>query len=100
MITTTTRAARADAREKGDAARGAILFHSPALGCVKCHGTHSRESSLGPDLSTWKRQVDDGHLIDSVHRPSVVIEPRYRSLQILTSDGQTFAGVVSAARHG
>ena len=86
----------ADARELGDAARGAILFHSPGLGCVKCHGGESDPPSFGPDLSDWKRAVDDVHLIESVLRPSAFIEPRYRSLQLVTSDGRTLTGVQRA----
>ncbi len=82
----------ADAREKGDAMRGAFLFHSPGLGCVKCHGASRSDSSLGPDLSSWKKAVDDVHLVESVLRPSKKIDPQYRSLMVVTSDGRTLAG--------
>jgi putative heme-binding domain-containing protein len=83
----------ADAREKGDATRGAFLFHSPGLGCVKCHGTNPRETSFGPDLSSWKKDVDDNHLVESVLRPSEKIDPQYQSLMIVTNDGRTLTGV-------
>ncbi len=86
----------ADAREKGDATRGAFLFHSPGLGCVKCHGTSPSETSFGPDLASWKKTVDDNHLAESVLQPSKKIDPQYQSLMVVTSDGRTLAGVQRA----
>ena len=82
----------ADAREKGNADRGALLFHSPGLGCVKCHATSDKEG-FGPDLSVWKRKVDDTHIVDSVLRPSAHIEPAFRNLRVVTVDGQTLIGL-------
>ena len=83
----------ADAREKGDSSRGAFLFHSPGLGCAKCHVADATEKSFGPDLSLWKRSVSDVHLVESVLRPSAKIEPQYQSLTILTGDGRTISGI-------
>ena len=51
----------ADAREKGDPARGAVIFHSPRIGCIKCH-SNTDLSGFGPNLTHWKRKVDDEHL--------------------------------------
>ena len=48
----------ADAREKGNPTRGAIIFHSPGTGCAKCHSTIDK-TGFGPNLSVWKRKVDD-----------------------------------------
>ncbi len=83
----------ADAREKGDATRGALLFHSPGLGCAKCHDQRQTPAGLGPDLAKWQQSVDDGHLVESVLQPSRKIEPAYRSLLIVTGDGQTLTGI-------
>jgi putative heme-binding domain-containing protein len=84
----------ADARELGDASRGALLFHLPGMGCVRCHD--GGPDSLGPDLSSWSRRVDDLHLVESVLRPSARIEDRYRSRLIVTADGRTLAGIERA----
>ncbi|MGI9474387.1 MAG: DUF6797 domain-containing protein [Rubripirellula sp.] len=84
----------ADAREKGDAKRGALLFHSPGIGCAKCHA-NQLEDGFGPNLSLWRRKVDDYHIVDSVLRPSAHIQPEYRNLRVLTSDGRTFIGIQS-----
>ena len=83
----------ADAREKGDAAKGAILFFSPGVGCAKCHDGDPRGRGFGPDLSAWKRKVDDDHLVESVLRPSTKIEQAYQSLMLLTSDGRSIVGI-------
>lgn len=86
----------ADAREKGDPSRGALLFHSPGVGCVKCHGENASQASFGPKLFDWKRQVDDNHLVESVLRPGAKIEPAYRTTVLVTGDGQTISGIVRA----
>lgn len=83
----------ADAREKGDAARGAFLFHSPGLGCVKCHDPNQSAASFGPNLSSWADKVDDNHLIESVLRPAAKIDPKYRTSILVTSDGKTLTGI-------
>ena len=82
----------ADAREKGDPKRGALLFHSPGIGCAKCHQLEG-ESGFGPNLCRWQRKVDDKHVVDSVLRPSDHIEPQFRNLRILTTDGRTLVGL-------
>ena len=38
------------ARERGDAARGAVLFFQPFLTCAKCHDGDTG-TQLGPDLA-------------------------------------------------
>lgn len=93
----------ADARELGDRSRGAFLFHSPGVGCAKCHvatkvveagaAETSRDNALGPDLASWKRSVDDRHLIESVLQPSAKIEPDYQSIQVITVDGRPIVGI-------
>ena len=83
----------ADSSELGDSARGAFLFHSPSLGCAKCHATFQETKTLGPDLAVWQRTVDDRHLIESVLHPSAKMEPPYQSRQIITADGRSLTGI-------
>lgn len=82
----------ADAREKGDPSRGAIVFHSPRTGCAKCHST-TDTTGFGPNLSVWQRKVDDQHLVRSVLNPSAHIEPKYQNIRVLTADGHTLVGL-------
>ena len=83
----------ADSRELGDPARGAFLFHSPGVGCFKCHATAEPMEGIGPDLAAWKQRVDDVHLVESVLRPSATIEPAYQSRQLITTDGRALVGI-------
>ena len=82
-----------DAVQIGDASRGAVVFHQPALGCVKCHTSADSESSLGPKLAKWLRSVDDAFLVLSVLDPSAHIEKEYRSTSVLTIDGSIVVGI-------
>ena len=81
-----------DAREKGNPSRGAVIFHSPGTGCAKCHST-AEETGFGPNLSLWKRKVDDNHLVESVLQPSAKIQPEFQNLRVLTTDGRTIIGI-------
>ncbi|MEM1070472.1 MAG: DUF6797 domain-containing protein, partial [Planctomycetota bacterium] len=51
-------------------------------------------AALGPNLAQWQRTVDDVHLVESVLKPSDKIEANYRSLQLLTADGRSLAGML------
>ncbi len=82
-----------DARELGDATRGAFLFHSPAMGCAKCHSLNPAAPSIGPNLALWKQAVDDAHLIESVLQPSRTIAPQYQSVTIVTDQGRAITGI-------
>ena len=90
----------ANAREIGDARRGARLFHSPALGCNKCHHTDSAMPSVGPNLAQWSKSPTGQHLVESILSPSKVIAERYLLKQILTVDGQTFVGIPEETEEG
>ena len=61
------------ARERGEAARGAVLFFQPFLTCAKCHdGEHGTQ--LGPDLANVGRDGTAEYLIESLLFPSKVIK--------------------------
>jgi len=82
-----------DSEQKGDAKRGSLLFHSPALGCWKCHNSEPNPNSLAPTLIHWDQPPSTAHLIESILEPSKEIAERYRAKQVLTEDGQTFVGI-------
>src|SRR5258708_7637341 len=60
------------AREKGDAARGAVLFFQPFLTCARCHDSDTG-TQLGPDLAKVGKEGTAEYLIESVLLPSKVI---------------------------
>lgn len=94
LFTSTDKLAQ-QAAESGDAARGALLFHSSTLGCALCHRVDDEEVNvIGPNLAKWKEPPTSTAIIESILRPSAKIDPKYASTRILTDDGQVFTGVV------
>lgn len=83
-----------DAREKGDAGRGAVLFFQPFLSCAKCHDAESG-TQLGPDLSRADKGTTAEHLIESVLAPSKQIKKGYETVTITTTDDRTLTGLVA-----
>lgn len=87
-----------DVRTFGDAKRGAILFHQPALGCVKCHSIGDDVDgapSIGPNLAKLKGQPksDDLHILESLLKPSAAIREGYETLQVVLADGRSVVGI-------
>lgn len=88
-----------NAREQGDAGRGAVLFFQPFLNCVKCHDSGAAPQ-LGPDLAQAGKDATAKHLIESVLTPSKVIKKGYETLSVTTTDGRTVAGLLMEEKNG
>ena len=86
------------ARRQGDAQRGAILFHQRSLGCAVCHLPTNGRPAIGPDLTKPQQGATDVYLIESVLAPSKSIRKGYESVQVLTHDGRTLAGLLAEDR--
>ncbi len=85
------------AKESGSAARGAILFHGPLLGCAKCHSVGAGGSDvLGPNLARPQPDGVGPALVESVLKPSAEIAEEYRSIRILTDGGLVKTGILVA----
>lgn len=89
-----------DSRINGNAKRGALLFHSPGLGCQKCHINGESTPSIGPDLSKWETAPTEQYLVESILLPSKVIKDRYKATQYLTVGGQTHVGIPLQEKNG
>ncbi len=90
----------AQARQRGDAKRGALVFYTSAASCVHCHTARNAAASkhappLGPDL-TAIRKVSDTHLIESLLNPSKVIHKGYETKSILTTNGEVIVALVTS----
>ncbi len=81
----------ADARAKGDAVRGSILFAQQNTNCIKCHSS-GQQNLLGPDLTRMEQGVTDVYLIESLLEPSKVIKKGFESVTVLLLDGRNIAG--------
>ena len=85
----------AQAKQEGDAVRGAIVFHQQQLACSKCHTVSgSAASLLGPDLALPDKDVTDVTMVESVLTPSKVIRKGFDSVTVVTTEGKTLAGIV------
>jgi len=86
-------AVAADVRRLGDAARGAVVFHSRTMACTTCHGIGERAGAIGPDLTTLDRRTSDEALVESILLPSKVIAPAYAPITVETHDGRIIGGL-------
>ena len=92
------------ARQQGDAARGAIAFHQPHIGCVKCHSIDSSPSPLGPPLAeamgNAKGRLTDEQLVESILEPSKMIRQGFESVVLELNDGRTITGLIAKESPG
>lgn len=91
LTSDTPQAIAAEAREKGDAKRGAGLFYSQSISCAKCHDP-GKGIRLGPDLASKRDGVNDVFLIDSVLHPSKAIRKGFEQVIVLTDKGLVVTG--------
>lgn len=84
-----------EAREKGNAIRGAVLFPKQSLQCVNCHNVGG-EDLLGPDLSQLDKKATDEYLVESLLDPSKTIKRGFESTRLITSEGKIFTGRIVA----
>jgi len=87
------------ARERGDAARGAVLFFQPFLTCARCHDADA-STQLGPDIAKAGKEATAEYVIESVLLPSRVIKKGYETVIITTSDGRAHTGLVAEEKNG
>ena len=86
-------------RLRGDAQRGAVLFHTSAASCVRCHTGGEAATPLGPDLATPRPEsatlpMAIEHVIASLLEPSAKIREGYETLTIQTADGDVLSGLL------
>lgn len=84
----------AEARLRGDSRRGAIVFHTSATACTKCHLSGEGKSPLGPDLARLGEKITDVHLVEALIHPSKSIRDGYHTVQLLTSNGELKNGML------
>ncbi len=84
-----------DAREHGDAVRGAKLFYWEQTGCATCHDVNEGYQ-LGPILTDARKDVTAEHLIQSILKPSEKILAGYQTVNVITVDGAVISGFLVA----
>ncbi len=83
--------------DKGDAARGAAVFHQSLVGCARCHYTSGPyKPGLGPDLAFSETSKPDKlsneAIVESILKPSASIRKGYETVTIVTTDGAIKTG--------
>jgi putative heme-binding domain-containing protein len=75
---------------KGDPYPGKKLFTAR---CANCHLLHGQGSSVGPDLTPFKRD-DVSHLLLHIINPNAEIREGYETSVVNTESGRTLTGIV------
>ena len=79
----------------GDAKRGRERFlDGQSMQCSLCHRVQGSGRSVGPDMDGIGKQRSRQELLDSILDPSKVIDPKYRSHQVLSTAGQLVSGLL------
>lgn len=65
-----------------------------AAGCVNCHRAGGVGRQFGPDLSGSGARNDPEHIVRSILEPNAAITEGFALLNVRTSDGRIFAGVL------
>ena len=78
--------------ERGNPARGAIIFSSPTQACLSCHQVGVHGGQVGPELSQIAKQRPFQELVASLWNPQGKVEDRYRAIAILLADGSMIRG--------
>ncbi len=79
--------------QKGNAQRGKRLFYESAAACFACHDPPSGAARLGPDLAKMTTKLTPEQLVNSILRPSDLIDKDYSQVSVLTVDGKVQTGV-------
>ena len=86
--------ALADAREQGDARRGAGVFNAAATGCTACHKVAGTGGAVGPELTTVATCLTPEELVESVYWPNRSMKPEYRAYAFALADGRVLQGII------
>ena len=78
-------------KEKGDPARGKVLYTKH---CAACHQLHGEGGKVGPDLTTADRK-NRMYLLANIVDPSGYIRPEYVMYSVLTKDDRKLSGIAT-----
>ena len=81
-----------DARQQGDAVRGAQVFASPKFACLSCHRVGDQGAMIGPDLSHLGTCQKPEEVVESVLWPRRKVTDGYAAYTVVTNDGKVRQG--------
>ncbi|MEM6690959.1 MAG: hypothetical protein AAF664_16140 [Planctomycetota bacterium] len=79
---------------KGDAEEGRRWFAAASGSqCQQCHRVGDVGRVAGPDIAAFAKEHTTKELLSHIVDPSLKIDPKWRTIQILTIDGATLSGI-------
>ena len=81
----------AEAREHGDARRGAGVFNAAATGCTSCHRVGDSGGRVGPELTAIATCLTPVEIVESLVWPARTVKPEYRAHALVLADGDDVA---------
>jgi len=90
----------AEAKAKGDGARGATLFRLQEYSCLNCHKIGEEGSPIGPELTSVARAMTPEQIVESVLWPKRQVKEGYLLTLVTTKDGRRFQGFKTADAGG
>ncbi|HEY1123022.1 MAG TPA: PVC-type heme-binding CxxCH protein [Haloferula sp.] len=78
--------------EKGDAARGELIYRRAALMCATCHAVGGAGGKVGPDMTSIGASAPLDYLVESVLLPGAKVKEGYHAVVMETRDGRTIMG--------
>lgn len=84
------------AREKGDAAKGELIFRKAESSCTTCHAIGGAGGLIGPDLSSLGTSSPAETIIRSILYPSASIKEGYDLKRVVKKDGSELLGYLAS----
>jgi putative membrane-bound dehydrogenase-like protein len=79
--------------EQGRVRRGRTIFYQSAAACFACHDPPKGASRIGPNLEKVATKLTPEQLVDSILRPSKLIEKDFAQITVLDADGKLHTGI-------
>ncbi len=89
-----------EARNKGNAANGELVFRKPELACLTCHAIGGAGGLIGPDLSSLGTSSPSETIIKSIIYPTESIKEGYELQRVARTDGSELMGYLVSDRPG
>jgi putative heme-binding domain-containing protein len=81
-------------KEKGDPARGELIYRRQELGCVSCHAIGGIGGKVGPDLTSIGASAQPDYLVESLLFPNRKVKEGYHSVILETKDEMELSGIL------
>ncbi len=85
----------AEVIDKGDPARGEVVFRRKDVACLRCHAVAKAGGQVGPELTAIGSISPPDYIVNSILNPDLGIKEAYVTRVIVTVDGRILTGIVT-----